>query len=346
MQVEFLELELTTKCNAACPQCSRNFFGGPRWPSLPLASMSLEWLKQKLPLDILGKLKVIRLCGTYGDPCVHTDLVNIVSWLKTVSPAEITINTNGGIRKPSFWAELANALGPNDKVVFGIDGLEDTNHLYRRGVKWDKLMQNVAAFNAAGGKSVWQFLPYEHNEHQVEEAKNLSKELGFFDFLIKRTTRFVDKKHDRISRTTVVDPNKVYFIKPPTNPNLINPGYINFDKSKYATIEIDCVAKQFGMVYIGADGYVFPCGFLSDRLYGYEAELHKDYDGMRHLFDVAGGYEFANLNYTPLDDIVNGPWFKAIEDSWHNENRLERCAHQCGKHGGPVEKTFSYIRDK
>ena len=346
MQVEFLELELTTNCNAACPQCSRNFYGGPRWPSLPIASMSLPWLKEKLPLDFMSKIKVIRLCGTYGDPCVHPDIVLIVEWLKSVTTAGITINTNGGMRKPAFWQKLAQSLGPNDKVVFGIDGLEDTNHLYRRGVSWKRLIENVKAFNDAGGNSVWQFLPFEHNEHQVDAAKQMAKNLGFSDFLLKRTTRFVDKKHERVARTTVVDTNKIYFISPPNKKELINPGYINFDKSSYATVPIDCIANQFKMIYIGADGYVFHCGFLSDRLYGYEAEQHHEFEKFKKLMDLAGGPEKANLNFTPLDEIVDGAWFKVIEDSWNNENRLERCAHQCGKHNGLGESTFTYIKEK
>ena len=345
MHVEFLELEITTNCNASCPQCTRNFYGGPKWPTLPLTSVNLDWLKEKLPIEFLTQLKVIRFCGTYGDPCVHPDMLNIVQWLKSVTAADIVINTNGGIRNVAWWAELANILtGNNDRVVFGIDGLEDTNHLYRRGVKWSKLMQNVTAFNSAGGKSVWQFLPFKHNQHQVDAAKQLASEMGFTDFLLKRTTRFVDKKHELTNKTTVVDGKKIYFIEPPTDPSLINPGYINFNKENYSTVPIECTAKKFAMIYIGADGYVFPCGFLADRLYGFEAEQHKDYYGLQHLFAEAGGPNAANLNYTSLVEILDGPWFNTLESSWTNSNRLERCAHQCGKHGGPVEKTFSYIK--
>ena len=32
------------------------------------------------------------------------------------------------------------------RVVWGIDGLEDTTHLYRRNVKWDKLQENFRAY--------------------------------------------------------------------------------------------------------------------------------------------------------------------------------------------------------
>ena len=42
------------------------------------------------------------------------------------------------------------------------------------------------------------------------------------------------------------------------------------------------------------------------------------------------GYEKINCLRNPLKDIVDGPWFKLIEESWTNQNRLERCAMICG----------------
>ena len=63
----------------------------------------------------------------------------------------------------------------NCTIVFGIDGLEDTNHLYRQGVKWNNLMDRVQTFISEGGKANWQFIPFEHNKHQIHDAKKLSE---------------------------------------------------------------------------------------------------------------------------------------------------------------------------
>jgi hypothetical protein len=128
-----------------------------------------------------------------------------------------------------------------------------------------------------------------------------------------------------------MDNKKIYFIKPPTDKDLLNEGYSDFNKSDYKSLEIACMAKHLKMLYIAADGYVFPCGYLADRMYGYEAENHADYKRLYNLFDLAGGPDKANLNSTLLNDIINGAWFNVIEDSWKNENRLERCAFACKK---------------
>ena len=85
--------------------------------------------------------------------------------------------TNGGARKPDYWRSLAETAGDKMHVVFGIDGLADTNHLYRRHVQWDKLIENAQAFIGAGGKAKWQFIKFPWNKHQVEQAKELSKQI-------------------------------------------------------------------------------------------------------------------------------------------------------------------------
>ena len=42
-------------------------------------------------------------------------------------------------------------LAQYSEVNFSVDGLEDTNHLYRQGVKWEKVEDNMVAFCDAGG---------------------------------------------------------------------------------------------------------------------------------------------------------------------------------------------------
>jgi MoaA/NifB/PqqE/SkfB family radical SAM enzyme len=341
--IDSIEIELTTHCNASCPQCSRNFYGGPKWPTLPLVSLDLEWLKAKLPLEFVKNLKLIRLCGTYGDPCVHPDLLDVIQWFKTQTQAKIIINTNGGMRKPAWWTKLARTLGPNDMVLFGIDGLDDTNHIYRKGVDYNKLMDNVKSFIGAGGQAEWQFIVFEHNQHQVEAARKISRDMGFREFFVKKTTRFVDKKHELVNKIPIIDKHKIVFLRPPTDPRYLNEGYDSFDKKFYQSVPIKCIKKSINMIYLGADGYVFPCGYLHDRLYGFEAETHPDQQRLQHLFSLCGGSDKANLNFTALNDIIYGKWFKILEESWSNENRLERCAHICHENNKLVSYIDSHI---
>jgi MoaA/NifB/PqqE/SkfB family radical SAM enzyme len=347
-KISQIELELTTKCNARCPQCIRNYYGSYTWPSLPIVDLDINTLKQSINSEIWENLDHLRLCGTYGDPCMHKDLIKIVKWIKTVSPAAITINSNGGIRNPKWWGELAGILDSDkDTVVFGLDGLADTNHLHRIGVNYNKVIENLKAFNQAGGKSVWQFLVFEHNEHQVDIAREFALSIGCAEFSYKLTSRFVDKTHKLIDKSPVMNNQgePIYFLKPAKNSKYKNQGYDTFEETTklfdgydnyLKTTTIDCFAKRMQYIAITAEGYVFPCAWLADRLYGYETEKHKDHETILKMIDSIGGKEKINLKYTDLNSIISGPWFELVENSWKT-NELERCAHICGSRSGLIQ---------
>jgi MoaA/NifB/PqqE/SkfB family radical SAM enzyme len=121
---------------------------------------------------------------------MNKELPNIIKWFQSHNPnISIDICTNGGVQKPNWWIEIGKLLKQKGKVVFAIDGLEDTNHIYRINVKWDKILENIKAYISTGASAEWQFIPFKHNDHQVDECRALSKELGFNKFFIKPSHR-------------------------------------------------------------------------------------------------------------------------------------------------------------
>lgn len=336
-----VEIELSTRCNASCPQCSRNYFGAFTWPGLPLLNIDIEQIKQSLTPSILANLKKIRLYGTYGEPCIHPKFLEFAKWLTKNTQASIIVSTNGSLRTVRWWRKLGKILRCQDKVVFCVDGLEDTNHLYRKDTDFNKIKDNIQAFNQSGGQSFWHFIVFEHNQHQVEKAKQLSNQLGCVDFAIKKTARFINKQHKRINEFAVLNKNEMptHFLKMPTIQQYVNPGYAEYDNlivstndfSNYLrTTEISCGAKNWCSFYISAEGYVLPCGWLADRFYGFEAESHKDRQQLFNLINDTGGLDQINIKYNTIENILYGDFFKAVEKSWYNYTRIERCASQCG----------------
>ncbi|UCH41516.1 MAG: hypothetical protein JSU67_07590, partial [Gammaproteobacteria bacterium] len=47
--LRIIHLELTHRCNAACPMCPRNIHGGALNPDMPLVELSLADIKAILP---------------------------------------------------------------------------------------------------------------------------------------------------------------------------------------------------------------------------------------------------------------------------------------------------------
>ena len=329
-----VEVELTTICQAACPQCPRNMYGGKVIDNLPIQSWTIDQFMTVFTADVLHHIKMIYFCGTYGDPLACKDLVSICEYTKQVAPdIRIGLHTNGGLSSPDVFAKLANYT---DVIVFGIDGLEDTNHVYRRNVQWHKVIENAKSFIDAGGCAEWDFIVFKHNQHQIEQAKKISKQLGFKKLNIKKTSRFFNKHHELVNEVQVQNTqgDYEYSIYPPTDTQYLNSGLnawqeLNVEDYLKNTC-ITCHSMHNHWIYIDHAGNVFPCGWTSDRMYGYEAQQNKDYVTIRDLMNKVG-IENVNVHSNSFKNIVNGPWLKVIHDSWTNENRLERCAVMCGE---------------
>ena len=161
-----INAELSNYCNAACPMCARfNFKLELRKDVTNTSHTSLNLIKDKIGSTIIKRLKRFYSCGTYGDGSMNPECLEIYEHLrKNNNTCQLELFTNGGARNLEFWAELAK-IGV--EVLFHIDGLEDTNHLYRRNVKWDKLMANAQSYIQAGGKAGWHMFSFKHNQHQI-----------------------------------------------------------------------------------------------------------------------------------------------------------------------------------
>ena len=165
-KIERLHIEWTSYCNARCPQCARTDNA-----SLPLEMISMDSFKEWFTPELIKNVQYMYSCGNYGDPIAHPHCADFVDWFVDNGCSNVSLHTNGGARDTDFWKQLGER---KIRVVFGIDGLEDTNHIYRVGVNWNKLISNVKTFINAGGQAEWAFLIFQHNEHQVEQAKKLA----------------------------------------------------------------------------------------------------------------------------------------------------------------------------
>jgi MoaA/NifB/PqqE/SkfB family radical SAM enzyme len=345
--IKSLQLEITSNCNAACPQCPRNYHGGNTISELPLITWTLSDLKKILDKNFLKQLKFVYFCGTYGDPMFNKDIVNMCHWLKNHNPfLAIGIHTNGGLGSSRDYHALAQLV---KFMSFGIDGLEKTNSIYRRNTVWSKIMKNAKTFIGAGGQAHWDFIVFEHNQHEVDQARLLSDQLGFKTFNVKKTYRFFNKSHDIVPYVNVhnTDNKKIYEIHPTTIEKFSNKSIEkikSLEKKIYVdNTKITCKHLEKQEIYIGSDGYVFPCGWLHDRLYGIESQQTPDRAKIYEMMEKIGGKHLANCFQTPLESIVDGLWFQAIQESWSSD-RLERCAWLCGDTINVIEEQNEFLQ--
>ena len=84
--VKRLHIELSSRCNASCPACSRNYSGGPVADDLELTELSIDDIKRMVPEEIAKNLIGINFCGNVGDPGMAPDLLPILEYFRGHSP--------------------------------------------------------------------------------------------------------------------------------------------------------------------------------------------------------------------------------------------------------------------
>lgn len=190
-EIRTVHLEITDRCNASCPMCARNINGGESNPQLPNTELYIEDIKQIFEPRFVAQLDRLYLCGNYGDPIAARDTLEAFEYFRSHNNSiNLSMHTNASAKKPDWWQCLARVIGDRGHVVFSIDGLEDTNHLYRQNTQWSRIIANAEAFISAGGRARWDYIVFAHNEHQVEIAEQLSRKMGFEQFKFKKSARF------------------------------------------------------------------------------------------------------------------------------------------------------------
>lgn len=350
-EVHAVHMELTDRCNAACPMCPRfDKANGSLAPQVYKIQHTLEDIKKIFPINFIRQLRRINFCGNYGEPIVARDLLPIIAYLKQIHPLlRVEVNTNGSARKAAWWKALALVTGSDPRksgVWFGLDGLEDTNHLYRRNTNWKVIMRNAKAFIDAGGVAHWNFIAFEHNEHQIEEARALAGKMGFREFNVKLTARF--KRGDTFP--VFVKGKHAYDLRPPTEAEHIRPDAKNHTRPRTTPVptispamlgalkiieehkrngsipiesntqlvprpNIECIAQREKSIYISATGHVYPCCWISGG--------HATGD-----VDFSMAHDRIDITKRSIEDIVRGEEFQAIQDSWETGS-ISKCVHIC-----------------
>jgi len=337
-EIKKTHLEISSLCQASCPMCARNYHGGLPNPLLPEKNLTLEFFKNIHPPEFLSRLESMSFCGNYGDPIMNNDLLAMVQYVKQHNTTlHMDIHTNASARTTTWWKDLAQSLPANHILHFGIDGLEDTHHLYRIGTDFNKIIKNAQAFINAGGKARWNFITFKHNEHQLEEARLLSKELGFESFHEKQTARFIGSEVFH----AIDKKNKVtHTLLPPTERkiNFIDRKTVETYKDAIKSCTISCEVEDTKSVFIDAQGHLWPCCFVAAVPYHYTTPdrlawefVQDSKTSLMSKIEAFGGIAGLNLNTYSMQEIVDSEVWQTMWDNSFEDKSLPICARVCGK---------------
>lgn len=344
--IKTVHLEITQACQAACPMCDRNENGGATNKHIIGAELSLEDCMKIFPPEFIAQLNTMYMCGNLGDPIIASDTLEVFRYFRQHNPTMwLSMNTNAGARDTMWWTELASIFGRNGSVIFSVDGLQDTNHVYRQHVSWSKVENSMHSFIAAGGRARWDFIVFEHNQHQVSEAEQLSKDWGFEKFTAKKTGRFFSTNthtgkdmHQAVNKKGAVTwlikkPSTTFLNAATEKETMLVEKYSSMEKY-YDSCNIDCKVIKEKSIFITAEGLLMPCCWTAGRMYKWWKADPTTEQIWDHIH-TAGGKDAISCISQSIESVINNSGIlSSIEDSWNKTNvangKLLVCANKCG----------------
>ena len=248
-------IEPTSKCTLACPLCDRTWFY-ETFKKRNLHEINIDHVTK-----FVGVNAKVTLCGNNGDPIYHSKFLELCKKFKD-NNCTLHIHTNGSAKTVEWWGKLKNILREDDCITFAIDGLEDTNHLYRKNASWDSIINGIDILKDKQFKTIWKFIVFKHNQHQIHQAKKLSEELGFNEFKVEQSDRWLGEKE--------LMPDSKY----------VN-NYYKHQENVLATVTYTadmapkCIRnnKPSHRLYVDAEGDFYPCCWIGTHRYKYKHEF-------------------------------------------------------------------------
>jgi hypothetical protein len=343
--LRWLQVEISSLCQAGCIDCNRwRPAGGyaewdPGEPTEWLQNSSYYHMNTYYDLDAwrshivkFDAVRHVQFCGNMGDPMSHPQIVECARAVKLHKPeCVVDISTNGAIGRVEHYQQLAR-LGVT--ISFAVDGLEDTNHIYRRGVSWPKLVERMRAFIDSGGKAYWQWIDFPHTRHQMERARSLSKQWGFDGFDLRQrftATKKFDISINMASKQPVQLNSK--HSEPDYDPKYLEQNYLE-QLSEYSNHHVypQCVTAPDSSWYhpcphINVDGTMWPCCFTSTSTFHSNPSVRRWWKQLtQHLDD-----NWNNLHYHSPSEIVQSEfWQTILPNTWKDKTNVI-CLNHCGK---------------
>ena len=247
-----LMVEPTNICNLKCPLCP----SGNGQLTRPRGSMELgafERILQEHGDDLL-----LLLLWNQGEPFINKHLIDMIRLAKERNITTITSTNVHYIRTREVAAALVSS--GIDEIILSLDGATpETYEKYRVGGNFDRVLEGAKLLIEAKKEADadnplvhLQFIIMKHNEHEIEAARSIAKELGVDRLSLKTAQVYTDEEAEEFLPTE--ESHSRY----------------RFDSESLTTkgkITNTCRHLWYSTV-INWDGVVSPCCFDKDVHYG------------------------------------------------------------------------------
>ncbi len=140
--LDWIQVEVTSRCNASCLYCPRTVYG-EHWPDRDISRDLIEALA-----PYFATTAMVHLQG-WGEPLLHGGFFDMIGLTKKAG-CRVTTATNGML----VDREMADRLVASgiDDVAFSLAGIGEENDRIRRGTSFEAILQATDSIAAAKKK--------------------------------------------------------------------------------------------------------------------------------------------------------------------------------------------------
>jgi radical SAM protein with 4Fe4S-binding SPASM domain len=246
-----ISFEPTTSCNLRCPECP----SGLRSFTRPTGMLPDELFKDTI--DQLHRQLLYLIFYFQGEPYLHPRFLDLVRYAAQKGIYTATSTNAHFLNEDNARKTVESGL---DRIIISIDGAtQETYQAYRVGgqlskvlegtrnlVKWKKELKSPTPF------IIFQFLVVRPNEHQLEDVRQLAREMGVDEVRFK-TAQIYD-----YAQGSPLIPTLDYYSR-----------YQNNGNGTYAIKNklLNHCWRMWHSCVITWDGLVVPCCFDKDAEY-------------------------------------------------------------------------------
>ena len=172
-----INIDSSHMCPLECPKCQRQAIR-KRGHKVPGRAMPWE--------DFIKIAKFFKtgliFCGQISDPSANPLMIDMLKYCYE-HKIKIILNTAAS-QKPVKWYKEAFEANSLAHWIFGVDGLPKDSHKYRINQDGPKLFEVMKMGAKMGNNIRWQYIAFNYNENNIEEARQLAKDNGIqFDVI-------------------------------------------------------------------------------------------------------------------------------------------------------------------
>lgn len=173
----YLIIDSGNICNLRCPQCPT----GLRLPGRKRRLMRFSEFKKIF--DQLYEYAFVVILYDWGEPFLNPEIFKMVRYIQKKNVGTIIGSNFTTVKEEDIDKILSSGL---EHLELSIDGATpETYSTYRRGGDFQKVITNVKKLverKRSQGKKLpfirWQFIVNRFNEHEIEKARRVGRELG------------------------------------------------------------------------------------------------------------------------------------------------------------------------